>query len=463
MEVDDSFRTSILTRRFLSFDVIRGLAVLAIVILHRVHYTWTGMTDRATLHSAMEAGGLQLIVIVLTIIMFTMGGIFYVVTGSVNVYASCRSIISKQQDPKIIFRRNIKTGLFLLILNIVHRSLFGNGFAYAADGNEPEYVVGLITGWLKYGEPVPFRWSMLTEPGTLSIIGIILLVNTSIMALVHRRQGLGDSRSLVRVFLLSGVGILLVYPFLRLGLTPLYEQAYAEGRYLLAWILGNLCLEYSISPHLAFGLLGAFVGALLASGADRKHVSNHIRTVAVVLIGVGALIAIIFGSETPLGDRLNRAGISTFGLGLFLFIELIALRLWDSRRRNTTGPSQRTWFTALMSLFGRYSLTVFIFEGLLAELILVPFRLTVGSGWMGDLWAVLGFAVLATVAWTLLLSWWSRVRFDGPLEWARRFWKYGADRSPSAIPRVETTADSSMGKNDHLNGDGIEKIRESQV
>jgi uncharacterized membrane protein YeiB len=426
--------TSLSTGRFLSFDIIRGFAVLTIVMIHRVHYTWTGMTDRVALHRAMEAGGLQFVVIVLTIILFTTGGIFYVVSGSVNAYASCRAIISKHQDPGFIFRRNIKTGLFLLLLNIVHRVLFGNGFDFTAAGGEPEYVAGLITGWLKYGEPVPFRWSLVTEPGTLSIICIILLVNTGIMAMVYRRRGLGDSRSLARMFLFFGIGILLVYPFLKLGLTPLYEQAYASGRYLLAWLFGNLCLEYSISPHLAFGIFGAYVGILLASGAERKHISIQVSIIALVLIGAGALIAIVFGADTSLGDRLNRAGISIFGLGVFLFIEVIALRLWDWRRRNATEPSQQSWFVERLRLFGRYSLTVFVFEGLLAELIALPLGLAIGSGWTGNLWAVLGFTVLPTAAWMLLLSWWSRARFDGPLEWARRYWKYGADQSLAGAP-----------------------------
>jgi uncharacterized membrane protein YeiB len=419
-------QTALSTGRFLAFDIIRGFAVLTIVMIHRVHYTWTGMTDREALHRAIEAGGPQLVVIILTIILFTLGAIFYVVSGSVNAYTSCRAIVSRHQDPGFIFRRNVKTGLFLLFLNIVHRALFGNGFDFSAAGGEPEYVAGLITGWLKYGEPVPFRWSLVTEPGTLSIIGIILLVNTGIMALVHRRRRLGDSRYLARAFLFFGIGILLVYPFLKSGLTPLYEQAYADGHYLLAWLLGNLCLEYSISPHLAFGIFGAYVGILLASGAGRKHITIQASITALVLIGTGAIIAIVFGADTALGDRLNRAGISIFGLGVFLFIEVIALRTWDWGRRMEAEPYRPSWFIERLRLFGRFSLTVFVFEGLLAELIALPLRLAIGSSWMGNLWAVLGFTALPTVAWILLLSWWSRVRFDGPLEWVRRYWKYGA-------------------------------------
>ncbi len=427
--IHHSPRTPVPTGRFLSFDVIRGFAVLSIVIVHRIHYTWTGMTDREALYRTMEAGGFQSVVIILTILLFMMGGIFYVVSGSVNVYASCRAIISKHQDPGFVFRRNVKTGLFLLFMNIVHRVLFGNGFALTAGGGEPEYVVGLVTGWLKYGEPVPFRWSLVTEPGTLSIIGIILLVNTGIMAVVHRRRGLGDSRYLARSFLFVGIGILLVYPFLKLGLTPLYEQAYAGGRYLLAWILGNLCLEYSISPHLAFGIFGAFLGTLLVSGTDREYISSRLSHIILVLIGAGGLTLIAFGSDTSFGDRLLRTGISIFGLGVFLFIELMALRLWDWRRRNATESSRHSWFVERMRLFGRYSLTVFVFEGLLAELIALSLRLAIGPDWTGNLWAVLGFTVVLTVIWMLLLSWWSRARFDGPLEWARRSWKYRADRA----------------------------------
>jgi uncharacterized membrane protein YeiB len=113
---------------------------------------------------------------------------------------------------------------------------------------------------------------------------------------------------------------------------------------------------------------------------------------------------------------------------------VIALRLWDWRRKNATEPSQQSWFIERMRLFGRYSLTVFVFEGLLAELIAIPLRLAIGSGWTGNLWAVLGFTALLTAAWMLLLSWWSRARFDGPLEWARHCWKYGADRSLAGAP-----------------------------
>jgi hypothetical protein len=419
-------RLPLSTGRLLSFDLIRGLAVLTIVVIHRVHYSWTGMADRETLHRVMEVGGLQNVVIVIIIILFTMGGLFYVVSGSVNAYAGYRAIASHRHAPGFIFWRNTKTGLFLIILSIAHRVLFGNGFAYSASGGEPEYVTGLITGWLKYGEPVPFRWSLVTEPGTLSIIGIILLVNTGLMAAVHRRRGLGDGSTLARVFLFSGIGILLTYPFLKLGLTPLYEQMYAGGRYLEAWILGHLCLEFGIAPHLAFGLFGALTGILLSAGTDRECFTRRVRTMTYGLIGAGALITIVAGSVPVIADRLTRAGISIFGLGLFLFIELIALHLWDWRRRDAAEPPQRSWLVERLRLFGRFSLTVFVFEGLLAEILAQSLSLAIGTGWMDSLWAVLGFTLLPVAVWTLLLSWWSRIQFDGPLEGVRRLWNYRA-------------------------------------
>ncbi|GEM_PF-2861354 len=430
--------TSLTTERFLSFDIIRGLAVFAIVIIHRVHYTWTGMMDRESLHRAMEAGGLQLTIIVLTIILFMMGGIFYVVSGSVNVYASCRAVIGKRQAPGFVLRRNVMTGLFLLFMNIVHRVLFGNGFAFTTGGGEPEYVAGLITGWLKYGQPVPFSWSLVTEPGTLSIIGIILLVNTGVMAAVNRRRGLEDSRFLARSFLFVGIGILLIYPFLKLGLTPLYEQAYAEGKYLAAWMLGNLCLEYSISPHLAFGAFGAFIGTLLVSGSDREDISSRLCQVILALIGAGGIVLIAIGYNTSFADRWLRAGISIFGLGVFLFIMLLALRLWDWRTRDASRSLRPSWFIERIRLFGRFSLSVFVFEGLLAELMALLFGLAVVPDWTGNLGAVLVFTVMLTVAWVLILSWWSRIQFDGPLEWARRGLKYRVARSIGRFHETET-------------------------
>jgi peptidoglycan/LPS O-acetylase OafA/YrhL len=72
-------------RRFAGLDIMRGIAIMAIIIVHRAHYSWSGMQNRAILGKYFASPWAPLVI--LAIALFTMAGVFYVISGLVNAYA----------------------------------------------------------------------------------------------------------------------------------------------------------------------------------------------------------------------------------------------------------------------------------------------------------------------------------------------------------------------------------------
>ena len=105
-------------------------------------------------------------------------------------------------------------------------------------GEEPEFPVGFITGMIKYRQWIPFRAAQITKPGTLYILGLILIIITFIIHLSYKIQLKKGSTKIDllpirRIFLLLGSLVFILYPFIKYTFLPIYENAYQESQFFI--------------------------------------------------------------------------------------------------------------------------------------------------------------------------------------------------------------------------------------
>ena len=400
-------------KRIAALDIMRGLGIMVIVVIHRIHYDWLGMADRAQLHRYL-AGPLAPL-IVGTIVLFTMAGIFYLISGLVNAYSLYIRAESAQKTTSRVMQGGIVTGLWFLLWNYLQRLFFMNGFVQGPGGAEPEFPAGLLTGWLRQEGPVVFRWSQLTEPGTLSVIGIILMAVSVVLGILFRRDGLRRERRIYATLGWLGGIALALSPFAKYLLMPSYITAYKTGQYALAWLLGPLCQEFGIFPYLGYGLLGAVTGIALARQEPLPQIRRRNRKFALILLAAGVIGIVAADRHTALGERIIGACISYLELAVFLFLTGWAIKFWDEGEEARVARRQQR-FTAARR-FGMVAFTVYLCEPLLAALIKLGLNAAFGTAWTGNLLLVLAFGFLCLAVWWGLLALWGRWRYAGSLEW----------------------------------------------
>ncbi|MCF6358738.1 MAG: hypothetical protein L3J54_13130, partial [Draconibacterium sp.] len=100
--------------RIFSIDILRGLGIMVIIVIHRLHYHWTGMQSKEILHEHFKSGWAPLLVTV--IIFFSMAGIFYFISGVVNAYSFYKNIELKKIPIKKVVIGGVIGGTWILVL-----------------------------------------------------------------------------------------------------------------------------------------------------------------------------------------------------------------------------------------------------------------------------------------------------------------------------------------------------------
>jgi len=401
-------------KRLYSFDFLRGAAILGIICVHRLHYSWTVMSSKTAIHQNFH--GLNAIFIVFAITLFTMAGLFYLITGAVNAYSIFNRFSQRTITTGKIIRSGFFTGGWFIFLHLVQRTFFMNGFR-TIDGQIPEYPIGMVTGRIVYHESVPFYWKQIVDSSTLSLIGmIVIFISLTLAVLFHNNGHLNHRRNLV---ILSGIGvaIALLSPFVIGLLRPIFEQSLMAGHYFTAALYGILVSRFGLLPYLSYGFFGAVIGLALAvgfeSGVILKYLKNAIWIwLAVGLVGLG--LVILLGERLPQKMLYISSAIICVELGLFLWFIYFSLRRWDF----SVNRKDRRWDRLpTIQRFGLLAMTIYILEPVLAAVLTNIIILFIGRNWLDSEIGIIGLGVLCAICWNFLIRFWSRLNYAGSFEW----------------------------------------------
>ena len=400
-------------RRILSIDIIRGIGIMVIVVIHRIHYTWSGMRNNEVLRSYFS--GPWAPVIIFTIALFTTAGIFYFISGLVNAHSMYSRVSSGKTGAIKAMTGGIAGGLWIFMMNYVQRIFFMNGFLASEPDADLTFPVGLLTGWIRNPHEVSFNWTQVTDPGTLALIGLVVVFVSLFLGLFLQCPRYFDKKKIYSILALLATIAFASSLLSKFYLRPYYSHLFETGRYFAAGCLGLICQEFGLLPYLGYGFIGAIIGIGLASNEDLKAFTKRSNIIAIVLIAAGLLSLLICDRRETFGSGCIGSGICCIELGLFVFIQKWSYKRYDlttedefERRRSKTTGIRR---------FGMLALTVYTLEPVVAEIFRKITDLVLGNDWINHLQYVLVFGLFLLLFWWIFLRLWEKVRFKGSIEW----------------------------------------------
>lgn len=419
-------------RRYISLDVLRGLAVIGMFSFH--------LLTRAYDYGAVLDGD-PTILFYFNLLWLGFVGEFDVLfkgmSAAVNVISIDRkwaSMMNKwegapEEGRKSAFRSILKVqlirGLFIMLLAYVSEVLFNHMLLYTIMG---------LPDIIKEAMQMMFRSHILWLIG----IGLIL---TSITYLLMKRANWSRKKMVWTLVIIAAVIIFMISPFLQ-WLFPVIGFPDKPGnewqttvwwknivRIIVAPIIQD---DFPLFPDVAVMFLGVIVGFLISTEkVEKKHLDRMFYTGAGLFV-FGFIIYLLevtfkeplhaLNIETVIGKGLMTTGGSLWAIVLFLY-------LIDIRR----GRKPVKFF--FFQRFGAMALSLWMLQWVMAfPLMLIQLRLnfrTHSYDWASFVplrdgpffskgltgWQVTGEIVYIVAFWAVILWLWQQVKFIGSFEW----------------------------------------------
>jgi hypothetical protein len=340
------------------------------------------------------------------------GGLFIFYSSFINTYAS----FSNQSESELMKQQRYLriAAVVYFFVHIALSLIFGrwaNDFVH----NRPNMT--LVAASMRTGRLVLPNLEILNDGSSLLIIGTNLFVVSYLIKSILFPKN--DKRFWRNLVLISIAGLLLmVLSSARVYLHPVLDPS--ESSNILLGIIFSIFLgnPYPMIPYLAYGLFGMVLGALYARGKMK------------VLVPIAITLSIFFIVYGILGIGNHDKTISTpdyfwyyktqVELGLFMLLFLLALSLGKFRFAKIP----------IIGWFSRVSLSVYMLETLISELIRVPI-LKIIPDWNQTINGSLLFGGINVLLWLILVSLWKQIDFRYSLEywWVKGFARLGKESS----------------------------------
>ncbi|MCK6556694.1 hypothetical protein L6Q96_19270 [Candidatus Binatia bacterium] len=408
--------------RVVTFDVLRGMAIGAMVFLHN------GAFHLASLGEALKSPPPWLVAFGFLLLW---AGLFGVVSGAANATATMRRLHRQPlvdgrpwHYPRSLMAGAVQTFAILFVLHWVWTLVVGNS-AVTEDPNDPTLRVTLVPGFIYYGffpRIHPENWVFASA---LWMIGANVLLVSAALRWFYRRMPPRDDDGVQRYLFLLAAGVLLATPALRaLLFEPMTKLVAQRGAAIAAAVPMALLINdpNPVFPFFAYGLLGAIAGVALVRGEPRAALYRHLGRSGLLLVLVGGL-GLLAAGGIVLAERehvwgqspLYFAALGYALLGVFSLVLVGLLALLDPGAESRRKPWRPAALRPLLR-FGRLSLTIFMLEGILGMALRVGID-TLFAGWNATVGFVLAFAVGNVLLWHIILINWERLDYRYSLEW----------------------------------------------
>jgi len=336
-----------------------------------------------------------------------MGGIFSTISGVVTGYSTHNRITSGKGNKKMIFYAGLFSFLWLIVVDYIRKFLFSTKSYFEGD-----FLFGLITGSLLEGTLVVPQLELLYYTSTLAIIGLSGFIVPTLMILLSRKGGIEKVRRTKFIFGTLAAVILVATPFLSILLDPIVVDLFVSGNYLLGFLLALFVSPYfPIFPIVAYALLGGIIGISLARDEKKRNITIIWLVFGFALLSIGNYILL---SALIRFSFYNYNFVRFMQLGVYIMIIIVLLRLVDLRSEEKQEKIAKKFSPVIM--FGRVSLTIFVFEAFLATIFHVILNLII-PGWNTEPLVVLIFGVFNLAVWWIILHFWQKKDFKGSVEW----------------------------------------------
>lgn len=402
--------------RIHTFDLLRGMAIIGILFIHRILYDY--------LFSFYTGGGLPP-EIAMMFLFITMAGIFYVISGAVNAYMIYKRLTTNRITPKNVISSGWITGVLMIGFSLFYRIFL----LRTLDDSMPivlleDYLINrtgilpyLLLFWRLPDPLIPVAAFIGME--TLSMIGVINIVISTFMVLLFKMKGFRNSKTVYGALALMGLAIFIISPFLRFSFGEISQNEYSRGNLLLAFFTEPLMNGMMpIFPHLSYGCFGALVGIAIGREEKPKKILTGIGLFSLVTFIFGILF---FGEIMPYGREpftweanVNLIAQKSLQLGLFFFMIFLGLALIDFR--STTTKEKWAQLTTNVPEFWKLAFTIYMWEGVVAvalQRVIQKFW----SEWNASFLNIVTFGLVNIITWAIILVLWERINYRGSMEW----------------------------------------------
>jgi peptidoglycan/LPS O-acetylase OafA/YrhL len=400
-------------KRIQTFDLLRGFAILAVVIIHRVFF------DYYAQHG--DAQGLALGFFIFGLFS-SMAGIFFCISGAVNTYVNFNRLKEGKQSSKQFLFRSIVTGLTLSVIGLLFRYFllrsYDNVVSVNAAGEVLSYnETGVLPYMILYGVyPSKFNILIMFQTGTIQMIGYSIVAVSLLLVLYQKLRGLDDPGPVRRAFLILGIAIFLISGLTYQFLWGPAQQAAANENFIGILVLTPLVFgTFPIFPHLSFGFFGAYFGVAFAQkDADPEKVLGELLRFWIILFVLGVILLTITTAMELFGTWYFAWGRKLTQLGVYFFLFWLGMRFIDYQPE-TIKESRMKSLNWLVTI-GKVTLTVFILEGVVAvtlQRLIAP----LWPAWNASVANAALFGLINLAVWMVIIAIWKRVEFVGSVEW----------------------------------------------
>ena len=399
-------------KRILTFDVLRGIAIFGVVVIHLfaflLDFPWPDANDLRDVSPGR--------VIVFAAIQYFSGwaALFLLISGAVNTYVYARRI-RMGVKPSNLQKKMIAAGLALLLMAYATEILFHYqglipGYLYnqLIEGGDTDFDLGhtLLVRWLRVE--------------TIRMIAFGQLAIAIIVPLLYSKSS--QDRQNRIVFMLLAMAFLsnLLTPLLRLsfshyatGWSNDYQYTGINALFVQTFFSQLAGEAEPIFPYVSVALVGSAIGLLLSTNERPRFLLRSLLIGGIMLKGIALTLHILGYAIFPF-RRYNQVWfIFTFGGQLIL----LALFLVTTEYQGNLNLMKR--LTRPFRRWGMISLTIYTFH-IFGIALLLPLAYL---DWIElkpqsyTLLETILILVIVIIIFDLLIRLWSLYDFKWSLEW----------------------------------------------
>lgn len=447
------------TTRMLSLDVIRGLSIMGVLVVHQLIYgTWYSEG------TALEVVPFWLVILLSPIvIMATWGGGFSMISSLAHTYNIYQRIDQgysyKQAVTPVIFQ-----SLFLFLLDPFRSLIFyrtaDNTFPITAENRGVNRsILGKLLEGQGLGWPDPQKLYAISSLPSIALSGLTVAF---VLWFLFRKGGKEKVKRNVIILLTLGfifMGISwpigkTLYPS---AIDSLYSQGgwgYFAGYLLLYFVGGNLSF-FPMGTYAFFGMAGGYLFILAKQNkVPLKKVILLFRGLGIVFMSaflIKLTITVISVSdpvEALLDYQIFPFEWLFLSLGAFCFFYNLAVKKVEFLPEEKYEKFRQK--TRFIRKFGVVTLSIYIFEGPINMLIAAAFHVAFGGVWqynvidsfMTNPLAIFLMFATSMLFWFTFVWLWSKTGFKFGLEYwllmvSRKFRKVQSSR-PIAVKQEKS-------------------------
>ena len=353
--------------RWYGIDILRGIGIIGVILLHGIILNY-GQLDE------LDLDNLPPLFMVLYLVDFW-GGIYALISGTVNIYAIYRHSIStkdqsdKKQYEEYRWKYLFKYGFILLLLHFLYHYALGPTYH---DFETKIHKYALIPGILTKG----WGYSVLPERmvlgSSLSMIALNLLALGLLAFWLFKKNPQQKLNRNKLIFLILG-SIFIIFAFFQIPLSTIHTNLIEAESYFPALILGLLIgYPYPFFPFFGYGCIGAYLALVLADKPTKKTLRRQLWLILpFFIIGIIAfMLPDAFYEKYHLLDEIFMSYIMVnINIGLFILFLLIAIRVTDFShlRSKIIDGEKSSKFLQFFITLGQHSLIIFLLETVVRE------------------------------------------------------------------------------------------------